>query len=559
MADVRITALCPSRGRPAAAWEVLDSFRATAKDPATELIFLVDADDPTARDYPPANTVLVDPRGTMAGALAQGPALRPEADVFGMIGDDNRFRTVGWDLRFGDYFGDNVGIAFGDDGHQDEILAARGFRLPTSWWLSRPIVDKLGMTLPALRHFWMDNYWLELGTAADCLEYFPDVLIEHLHPLWKTAEEDETYARGGRHGAHDRLAFDQWKRRGGYASDLATLRALIRGDRRIVLADWHHPGLFESLRILFEDRFGWQLFAPLGIEWERAGYWRFTHELWRPPDYLLDASARPVGKWSEAAVAEYPDHPRKLLSLEEADRLRPDIVLASVAAHDASFRKLADRWGARYVYQMGNARQQPSRLADVTLASVRTPRRARTIPYHQEFDRRLFAYAEPTGAGHTPARVSSFMLRLDSASAPYRWMADSGVEWKAFGGVDPRAPDYLAPMSSIAREMRAADFIWHDKRIGDGYGHVLHNAAALGRPLIGHRSYYKGKLGEPYFANLETAIDLDVVSPGVAAKLVQRIARDGEWLCEMSRAIRAVFDAEVNFDVEAAEIHAALR
>lgn len=552
-----IVALCPSRGRPGAAFEVLDTFLRTAKNLSTELIFLVDRDDPTAAEYPEDYTKLVEPKGTMAGALAQGPAFAPDATVLGMIGDDNRFRTEGWDLRFGDYFGDNVGIAFADDGHQDEILAARGHRLPTSWWLSRAIVDRLGMTLPTLRHFWMDNYWLELGEGADVLRYFGDVLIEHLHPLWKTAPTDETYSRADRHAGHDRATFAAWRRGSGYRDDLAALRALVKGDRRVVLADWHHPGLFESLRILFEDRFGWELYAPIGLEWASAGYWRFTHEKWGAADYLLDPSARPVGRWSAAPVAEYPEHPRKLLTLAEADALRPDIVLASVAAHDHTFRKLADRYGARYVYQMGNAKQPPSRLADLILASVRTPRRARTIPYHQEFDRRLFDYAAPTPTNRP--RVSSFMLRLETASCDYRWLADSPtVSWHGYGGVDPRASTYLSPMSSIAAAMREADFIWHDKRIGDGYGHVLHNAAALGRPLIGHASHYRAKLGEPYWKNLETAIDLDVVPPRVALKLVERIVADPAWLTEMGLEIRDVFEREVRFDEEAQEIYAAL-
>ncbi len=552
----RVVALCPSRGRPAAAHEVLASFKSTIHDRGTRLFFLVDEDDETLSQYPAAYTVAVKPTGTMAGALAQGPAL-VDADVYGMIGDDNRFKTAGWDVVFGDLLTEHPGIVFGDDGHQDEILAGRGFRLPTSWWLSKRVVDVFGMTHPELRHFWMDNYWLELGRAAGCLRYVPEVLIEHLHPAWKTADDDATYQRGSRHASHDKELFARWRRSRQFDFDVQKLRSMTRSDQRIVLADWHHPGLYESLAMLFEDRFSWRLFSPSGMEWAREGFWRFTHEEWKASDYLLASNSSQLDGFSQTPVAEYPERPRKIVTLSEADALRPDVVVATVAQHDVSFRRLADRWGARYVYQMGNARQPLSARADVTLASVQTPPRARVIRYHQEFSQSLF-HRQPIQPSAKPA-VSSFMLRLETASLRHDWLSnDPDIEWRAFGGIDPLAPSYLAPMSCVAEQMAKAGFIWHDKRIGDGYGHVLHNAAALGRPLIGHSSHYRFKLGAPYWRNLETAIDLDVHAPDQALKLIKRINAAPDWHEELAAGIRAVFDELVDFNAEAEQILAAL-
>jgi len=45
-----IQLFCPSRGRPRAAGELLATFLATKRD--SELVFLVDDDDPTRGDYP---------------------------------------------------------------------------------------------------------------------------------------------------------------------------------------------------------------------------------------------------------------------------------------------------------------------------------------------------------------------------------------------------------------------------------------------------------------------------------------------------------------------------
>lgn len=557
-----IVALCPSRGRPAAASATLASFLATKAAPDTRLLFLVDSDDPTLADYPAVYTTAVEPRGTMAGALAQGLALIGDATAVGMIGDDNRFRTPGWDVRLDSWLTANVGVAFGDDGHQDEILAARGYRLPTSWWLSRPVADAFGMTLAGLNHYWMDNYWLDLAGAAGALEFMPDVLIEHLNPLWQTADEDATYARAARHAAHDKAVFRRWRGSQAFQRHLAVLRRLRGRQPAIarpvrVLADWHHPGLWESLEILFGDRFGWELYAPRGMAWAEAGFWRFTHQDWAAPAYLIVQAAERDG-YAEAPVPEYPSRPRRVVTLEQADALRPDIVLASVPAHDASFRRLADRWGARYVYQMGNARQPTSRLADLTLASVITPKRPKTIRYHQEFSLETFAFAAPPPPGAKPA-IGSFMLRLPTASCAYQWLAqDADVAWRDYGGADPRSGGYLAPMTAVAAAMRDCAWIWHDKRIGDGYGHVVHNAAAMGRPLIGHAAHYRGRMAGAYWRDLETCIDLDKHSPAVAARLIRGISAQPEWLAEFGQAIRATFDREVDFAAEASEIAQAL-
>jgi hypothetical protein len=556
-----VLALCPSRGRPAAARETLASFTRTRRDPASRLAFIVDADDPTKDEYPADYTTVIKQTGSMAGALAtavRDSSLMAAAAIVGMIGDDNRFVSPGWDVAIAEAL-TAPGIAYGDDGHAAEHLANRGHVHPTSWWLSRQIVERLGMALPELRHFYMDDYWYELGTAAGCLRYLPAVKIEHLHPLWGTAPVDGIYQRSERYGERDKMTFHHWKVRG-KSRDLAILRSIMRGSEpRKVFADWHHPALWESLRILFEDRFGWQLYSPIGPEWKSHGF-IFTHDDWTADDYLTFPDAKLAGDHWERVEPEYPDHRRKLVTWQQANAMRWDYVLASVALHQDSFAGLSDKWGARLIHQIGNARYQIDRRSQVlTLASVALPRhlkpRGPCVVYHQEFDRKVFSHT-PIG---NPERVSSFMLRMNRSSCEWQWMADAkGVKWSSWGGEDPRAEGYLVPMSRVADEMRRSGWVWHDKKIGDGYGHVLHNAAAMGRPLIGHASHYTGRLGEPLWRDLETCIDLDKHKPVEALRLFRAIGNDPEWHAEMSANLAAEFAKRVNFDAEAEQIKAVL-
>jgi hypothetical protein len=271
----------------------------------------------------------------------------------------------------------------------------------------------------------------------------------------------------------------------------------------------------------------------------------------------MDGAVDKGGHW-ERVEREFPARPRKMMTPEQALGLRWDFVLGSVPEHQRTFKVLASKVGARFIHQVGNAKHQIDHgPGQVILASANVRIRDRTphVLYHQEFDRTVFAPSPITD----PLAVTSLMLRLDWTSCDYRWLAEApGIDWCAPGGEDPRSTRYLAPMSLVAEIMRSSGWIWHDKRIGDGYGHVLHNAAAMGRPLIGHASHYKGLVGEPFWKDLRTCIDLDIHKPDEALRLVKAIAAQPDWHQEMSANIAAVFDATVDFDAEAQAIRAAL-
>jgi len=112
-------------------------------------------------------------------------------------------------------------------------------------------------------------------------------------------------------------------------------------------------------------------------------------------------------------------------------------------------------------------------------------------------------------------------------------------------------------VDAIADAMAAAGFAWHDKITGDGFGHVLHNWAAVGRPLIGHASHYTGQLGAHLWQDGVTCIDLDGRSPEGAADAIRAIAADPERYRAMCTEVRREFD-RIDWDGEAAAVAALL-
>lgn len=221
--------LCPTRGRPANAAEVLDSFRRTKALDESHLLFVVDDDDPSRDDYldlvPATHLAINESIGSMVLALNAQATLHAAIGVYdylGFVGDDHRFRTEAWDRIMLDKL-DAVGGGFG---YANDLY--QGINLPTQVVMSASIVNELGwMAPPVLRHLWVDDAWKYLGSSVGRLVYFPEVTIEHVHPYAGKAAMDEHYERVNSRQMidHDREAFGTWLRNS--ASDVAKVKAAL--------------------------------------------------------------------------------------------------------------------------------------------------------------------------------------------------------------------------------------------------------------------------------------------------------------------------------------------
>lgn len=223
MADLVV--VVPSRGRPAAARELADAFQATCTA-ATELVFAVDEDDPTLGEYSgiprdlanastersaqvsvgvvPESKSMVYALNVIASYVTIPPNANGGPFAVGFMGDDHRPRTNGWDTAYLETLRElGTGIVYGND-----LLQCRN--LPTQCAMTADIVKTVGyMAPPSLTHLYVDNYWLALGTQADCIRYLPDVIVEHRHPVAGKNQWDEGYERVNHPGmfAKDETAF----------------------------------------------------------------------------------------------------------------------------------------------------------------------------------------------------------------------------------------------------------------------------------------------------------------------------------------------------------------
>lgn len=341
-----------------------------------------------------------------------------------------------------------------------------------------------------------------------------------------------------------------------------------------VLADFHHDCLYESLALLFEDRFGWELYRPIGMDWYDLEYWNLERR-WHG-----DAVARQyLEPWSDDVAADgyqtrlNKTHGRqhRMLTVEQARDLRPDIVISTVAHNHEGMARFAKDVGATFGLQIGNVRFSPIDMAEdrwdlAAFGLVSTllpgPVPKPHVVYHQEFSLEDFRPAPPPRGERF--RVASFVQCFPEnpqGYAQFRATAERlpEMDWQVFGSYGQVAEDQyacgnLSPDGAIGDAMRAADVAWHTKQWSDGFGHIVHNWAAVGRPIVGFEWYYRTQLAGPLWQEGVTTFDITDKSVDDVAGILRRLEQDEDLHLRMSEAMAARFREVVSFDQEATAI-----
>lgn len=212
--------LLPTRGRPANLHRFLEATVMTAVDWHLYLRFDFDDREAPAYDdvletwkfYKSQITVVSGERvgfGPSLNELAARAELHGVSHV-GMFGDDVVPVDHGWDAALVEALGDDLGVAYGDDGLRDKHSPD----LPTHYVTQTEVYRRLGyLAPPTIRHLFLDNVARDVGRHLKNF-VFVNVKIQHLHP-WAEGEQidDITYREGGRSAEvrrADRKAYLQW-------------------------------------------------------------------------------------------------------------------------------------------------------------------------------------------------------------------------------------------------------------------------------------------------------------------------------------------------------------
>ena len=198
--------IIPARGRPDKAQVAFDAL----KEHSVISDLLIGLDDDDADNYPEMEGVIreVNPRLRMNGTLnLLVKKYQDKYETISFMGDDHIVRTAEWDKKLYEPIRNRgYGISYGNDLFQGE-------NLPTMVMMSTNISKELGFFAPPrLIHLYMDNFWKLMGQVLSCLDYNPDVIVEHMHYMAGKSKVDAGYqeVNSSEIGNHDAEAFREY-------------------------------------------------------------------------------------------------------------------------------------------------------------------------------------------------------------------------------------------------------------------------------------------------------------------------------------------------------------
>ena len=336
-----------------------------------------------------------------------------------------------------------------------------------------------------------------------------------------------------------------------------------------IFTDFHHNSLLRSFVLLFEDRLGANVYRPIGMDWFYNGYWAIN-DLEDTAKQFLDIETTVLADKTPAlnVVDNTQDQvhhvydpglesTHKAITLDRFKEIDFDYVIASIPQHIPLYQDLISKYQprAKLIVHVGNNWSESFVSGHNVLASIKERgwSSVNAVYYHQEFDLSIFKPYKYYGV----SKVSSYINVLQNMPQGHldfnilEKELQGQVIFKSYGG-QCRDGNFAGP-KLLADSMRQNDLIFHVKDGGDGYGHILYNAYACGKPVITRSSFYKDCLGEELF-NKNNFIDLDVMSHADAAQTVANLITNRDLLDDMSENAYRSFANAVDFQHDANKV-----
>lgn len=321
----------------------------------------------------------------------------------------------------------------------------------------------------------------------------------------------------------------------------------------LVFTEWHHGGLFHFISLLFEKRLGGMVFGPVGYEWEREGFWRLsklpdTIKQYLEPSYTKEASDGWHYYYDKAELST-----QRRIFLEEFKKMKFDIILCTLQEHEYSFRELWQKYQlqAKYIRLTGNVGEQvnwDNFYNYIDTSGLYQPTASiNSIVINQEFPLDYFYYQDPMNH----RRISNFMNNLRETPALQIWEAlkskllDFDFKMHGSNGDD----GMIDGLDRLGMAIRESSFIFQIKHHGEGFGHVIHNAYAVGRPVITLIEHYRGKLAEKFLRNDYSAIVIDNYDLDTLVKKIKYWAEPKNHI-KMCRNAYGIFKNTVDFNAD---------
>jgi GT2 family glycosyltransferase len=207
--------IVPVLGRPGNAAPFMESLDASGADLAQVYAVADDGDDETALAWIGAGATLIPWLGAVPGTFAQKVNLgyrKTDEPWLLLAGDDVRFHP-GWLDQAQAAARDGADVVGTNDLHNPRALAGEWSPHPM---IRRAYVDETGgswdgpgtVAHEGYGHWFVDDEIVTAARQRGAWAMAAHAKIEHLHPIWGLAEEDETYRLGQSHIEADKKLFE---------------------------------------------------------------------------------------------------------------------------------------------------------------------------------------------------------------------------------------------------------------------------------------------------------------------------------------------------------------
>lgn len=215
----KMVTIVPSRGRPNNITKLSQLFFENSTE--SDLLVVIDQDEDEIYPRLPKIIYKVLPQMHLNQKLNYAAmSLVDKYEHIAFFGDDVEPLTKGWDEILLRPLVDRIGISYGNDLLQEH-------NLPNNVVISSKIIKELGFMAPTqLKHFYIDNFWKELGLAIQRIYYNGSVVLEHIHPLNNKAEVDNTYNTGWSNLPEDEKAFTEYMQNN-FLSDVNKIKNIL--------------------------------------------------------------------------------------------------------------------------------------------------------------------------------------------------------------------------------------------------------------------------------------------------------------------------------------------
>jgi len=330
----------------------------------------------------------------------------------------------------------------------------------------------------------------------------------------------------------------------------------------IVITDFHHTALLQAQMYLWEKRLGFQLYRPFGRAWWDAGL-RHPDDNWETGHLAFMSRAL---EYPTFYSTHDPDriltlsHPiGRMLTYDEARDRGREVRFVISSQHDSQtfLSKFTKEYcpNATYIRQAGNPSEHVWFTKHVLSSDIQTYEKSKAeglhaILYHQEFPSVYYNTAPMTDLeansirqyinwAHQDVKNRAFYLWFkqiaESCALPLRCYENGK------GGEDGEV-DYHHQM--VIRLVLSTFTLQH--KWWDGYGMIVHQSYACGRPVICFESDYAGKTAGKLMTDMETAIFITDDAAYTRSKLEIALP----MAPQLQEAAYRRFKEVVNFDAD---------